>query len=256
MSETITHIVLFKYKPSITWSEFERHFEVFLALQHKCVKPDTGRPYMKSMKAGKNRSWENFSKGMTHGFVLEFENQDDLDYYLMQDPVHLQFSKDAAPMIEDSVVVDIKDGVLFGPGATKPSVNAGTFNGSCHCGTCTWTAEISEPTHILCHCETCRKLGGGPFSLNQIIHRDQLRILTGTPQCYTYTGASGNPVHCYFCARCTSHIYHHQAVMGDRIIVRTILLDGGQRMLPGGEIFAEGKLSWVDQLGEELHKKL
>ncbi|RAK79600.1 uncharacterized protein BO72DRAFT_424336 [Aspergillus fijiensis CBS 313.89] len=255
MTEAITHIVLFKYKPSITWSEFEEHFAVFLALKDKCKKPDTGRPYMKSMKAGKNRSWEPFSKGMTHGFVLEFENQADLDYYLTEDPVHLKFSKKAAPLIEDSVVIDIRDGVLFGPPAKKPTVGAGTFHGSCHCGDCSWTAEITEPEHILCHCETCRKLGGGPYSMNQIIHKDQLRILSGKPSTYTYTGASGNPVHCYFCPNCTSHIYHHQAVMGDQIIIRTILLDNGARMPPAGEIFAEGKLAWVDALRAELEKR-
>lgn len=36
--------------------------------------------------------------------------------------------------------------------------------------------------------------------------------------------------------------------MGDQIIIRTILLEGGSKMQPGGEIFAEGKLGWVDAL--------
>lgn len=52
MTEVITHIVFFKYKPNITWSDFEKHFDVFLSLKIKCVKPDTNQPYMKSMKAG------------------------------------------------------------------------------------------------------------------------------------------------------------------------------------------------------------
>jgi hypothetical protein len=60
---------------------------------------------MLSMKAGKNMSWEPFSKGMTHGFVLEFRNQEELDYYLTEDPVHAAFSKAAKPYIEDSVVI-------------------------------------------------------------------------------------------------------------------------------------------------------
>ena len=50
-------------------------------------------------------SWEPYAKGMTHGFVLEFRCQEDLDYYLTEDPVHLAFSKAAGPLIEDSVVV-------------------------------------------------------------------------------------------------------------------------------------------------------
>lgn len=49
---------------------------------------------------------------MTHAFILEFASQDDLDYYLTTEPVHKQFSRDAKPLIEDSLVVDIKDGVL------------------------------------------------------------------------------------------------------------------------------------------------
>jgi hypothetical protein len=113
-------------------------------------------------------SWETHNKGMTHGFVLEFRNQDDLDYYLTEDPVHLAFSKDALPMIEDSVVVDIHDGVLFGPSPLKPTKSK-TYNGSCHCGEIAWTAKLEKAEHILCHCDTCKKLGGGPYSLNAII---------------------------------------------------------------------------------------
>lgn len=62
---------------------------------------------MLSLRAGKNQSWEDFSKGMTHGFVLEFRNQEDLDYYLTEDPVHRAFSEDVVKrgLLEDSVVV-------------------------------------------------------------------------------------------------------------------------------------------------------
>jgi len=53
MAEVITHIVIFKHRPDITWS----------------------------------------------GFVLGFENQVDLDYYLTEDPVDLEFSRNAAPLM-------------------------------------------------------------------------------------------------------------------------------------------------------------
>ena len=65
---------------------------------------------------------------------------------------------------------------------------------------------------------------------------------------YTYTGASGKKVRCYHCANCTSHIYHQQEIMGTKVIVRTILLDGGSQMKPAGEIFREGRLGWVGDL--------
>lgn len=40
--------------------------------------------------------------------------------------------------------------------------------------------------------------------------------------------------------------------MGDNIIVRTILLDGGDDMRVGGEIFGEGRLKWVGDLENHL----
>jgi hypothetical protein len=101
----ITHIVLFKYRSNLTWTEFEKHFESFMALKTKSVNPKTGKPLIKSLKAGKNRSWESYSKGMTHGFVLEFESQDDLDYYILQEPVHVKFSKEAGPLMYDDNAV-------------------------------------------------------------------------------------------------------------------------------------------------------
>ncbi|KAB2571892.1 hypothetical protein BFW01_g8175 [Lasiodiplodia theobromae] len=261
-TQTITHIVLFKYKATITWADFESHFETFRALQQQCLHPLTGRPYMLSMRMGKNRSWEPFNKGMTHAFVLEFASQDDLDYYLTKDPVHLAFSRAAHPLIEDSVVVDIRDGVLFGPGAKRPAgvtfpgEEGKRWKGSCHCGGCEWEVAIKgegeELKHVLCHCDTCKKLGGGPYSCNYIVPKDDLKVTKGSPSVYTYKGASGKDVRCFFCPTCTSHIYHHQDAMPEKVIVRTLLLEGGNDLEAGGEIFPEGKLKWVQDLKESL----
>ncbi|KAH6662594.1 Mss4-like protein [Halenospora varia] len=246
----ITHIVLFKYRSDITWTELQAHFDVFLQLPKKCVNKE-GINYMVSMKAGKDQSWEPHSKGMTHGFVLEFASQADLDYYLTEDPIHLAFSKAAKLLIEDSVVVDIHNRVLFGPSPPAPTISK-TYNGSCHCQQIRWTAQLEDAKHILCHCSTCQKLGGGPYSLNAIIDRSELQILSGEPKTYIYVGASGKEVRCYYCGNCTSHIYHQQEIMGEKIIVRTILLEGGSDMAVGGEIFKEGSLGWVKELGKVL----
>lgn len=207
--------------------------------------------YALSLKAGQNRAWEPHNKGLTHGFVLEFRSQEDLDYYLTQDPVHLAFSRDAQEkgLIEDSVVLDIKDGqLLLGPQdmPRKP----GTKEGQCHCGQIRFSAVLplpqgphgSEIGHILCHCRTCRLLSGSPYSCNQIIPKEDLQVTQGKLNKYTYQGASGKPVDCFFCGSCTSHVYHEQAAMPGKIIVRTLLLDGADEWAVDGEIFREGRL--------------
>merc|ERR1712014_409860 len=111
---------------------------------------------------------------------------------------------------------------------SNKSVNMTTYEGKCHCGHHQWTVDLNQDqsAHILCHCDTCKILGGGAFSMNQIIPKSQLKITKGgEPSKYSYKGDSGSSVNCYYCPHCTSHIYHHQEVMGpDTIIARTALL--------------------------------
>lgn len=72
--------------------------------------------------------------------------------------------------------VDIRDSVLFGPSPAKPASKSKTYKGSCHCGAIEWTAKLEKAEHVLCHCSTCQKLGGGPYSLNAIISSVPLPI--------------------------------------------------------------------------------
>lgn len=80
---------------------------------------------------------------------------------------------------------------------------------------------------------------------------------------------SGKDVRCFYCGNCTSHIYRkyikgvvdyrwngrvltistdHQDAMPDKIIVRTLLLDGGFDFPATGEIFEQGRLKFVSKL--------
>lgn len=40
--------------------------------------------------------------------------------------------------------------------------------------------------------------------------------------------------------------------MPDKVIVRTLLLEGGNDLEAGGEIFPEGKLKWAEDLRQSL----
>jgi hypothetical protein len=95
----------------------------------------------------------------------------------------------------------------------------------CHCGEVEWEVKLEDKSHILCHCNGCasqmgsstyiptgancyigKMLSGGAYTLNQVVPRDNLRITKGELKKYTYTGDSGNPVHCYYCPNCTTHV--------------------------------------------------
>jgi len=123
-------------------------------------------------------------------------------------------------------------------------------HGKCHCGETEWEVKLEDRSHILCHCDTCKTLGGGTYSLNQIVPKNNLKITKGKLNTYTYRGDSGNPVNCYYCPNCTTHVYHHQTVMGDKIVVRTVLLDQGKSLKPGAEIFGKDRLPWEREVAQ------
>ena len=65
------------------------------------------------------------------------------------------------------------------------------YQGHCHCGQTTWTAEILEEKHVLCDCGACKLQSGGEFTLNQIIPKSNFKLTKGDLKNYTYKGDSG-----------------------------------------------------------------
>ena len=134
---------------------------------------------------------------------------------------------------------------------------------------------MPEEKHVLCHCGACKIMSGGEFTLNQIIPKDNFNLTKGNLKTYTYKGDSGtfihanrhshclagqnrmltertgNSVDCFMCPNCGANPYHHQHVMGDKIVIRTGLLKGTENWgKPGAEIFDKQRASWLPQTGE------
>ncbi|KAK2787913.1 hypothetical protein FQN52_004378 [Onygenales sp. PD_12] len=50
--------------------------------------------------------------GITHAFVVEFENVEDRDYYVNKDPAHLAFVGGLGDAIQKVQVIDFTNGVF------------------------------------------------------------------------------------------------------------------------------------------------
>ena len=48
--------------------------------------------------------------GLTHGFVVEFENAEDRKYYLEEDPAHAEFVKGVGEVVNLVTVLDFVPG--------------------------------------------------------------------------------------------------------------------------------------------------
>ena len=62
----------------------------------------------------------------------------------------------------------------------------------------------------------------------------------------------GKAVNCYYCPKCTTHIYHHQEVMGpDTIIARTgVLKEGRDNFKVSAEIYGKAKMPWEKEVAQ------
>ncbi len=94
----IKHVVLFKFKDDATPEQIERISAAFADLRDKI-------PGILHYEAGTNCSPESHSKGLTHAYVLTFENAAARDAYLPH-PEHKAFGKMLGPILEDVCVVD------------------------------------------------------------------------------------------------------------------------------------------------------
>lgn len=94
----LQHVVLFKFKPEATPAKVQEIVDAFNALPSKISE-------IKGYQWGTNNSPEKHDKGLTHAFILTFENEKDRDTYLVH-PAHKDFGKIVGPWLADVTVVD------------------------------------------------------------------------------------------------------------------------------------------------------
>jgi len=98
---TLQHVVLFKFKPDATPEKIAEIVAAFEALPSKIKE-------IKGFKWGTNNSPEKLDKGLTHAFILTFNNAADRDAYLPH-PAHKEFGTIVCPWLDDFTVVDFMD---------------------------------------------------------------------------------------------------------------------------------------------------
>ncbi|KAI9799257.1 MAG: hypothetical protein M1833_004135 [Piccolia ochrophora] len=107
---TIVHIVLFQIEADADASKVTDFCQRMLALKSDCIHPTTQRPYVKSVIGGKDNSLDDRTAGLTHGFVVEFENEEDRKYYIEKDPAHAAFKASLTGVVQKVTVVDFAPG--------------------------------------------------------------------------------------------------------------------------------------------------
>jgi hypothetical protein len=104
MTETVRHVVIFKYKPEATEAQIRQVTEAFRALKRKI-------PGVLAFEHGVNNSPEGKNSGFTHVYLLTFEDTQARDTYLPH-PEHRKFGEllGQLDILEDVFVVDYVPG--------------------------------------------------------------------------------------------------------------------------------------------------
>ncbi|MBV2141955.1 Dabb family protein [Falsochrobactrum sp. TDYN1] len=110
---TVQHIVLFRYKNSVTPAQIKETRERFLALKDEARRD--GKPYILRLEAGAQNSGEGVDHGFQEGFIVTFASEGDRNYYVgtpvvsdprFYDAAHQRFKDFVGPLLAE------KDGVL------------------------------------------------------------------------------------------------------------------------------------------------
>ncbi|WCJ58579.1 Dabb family protein [Fontisphaera persica] len=94
----LRHVVIFKYKETVSAAEIERVEAAFRALKKSI-------PGIVSFESGVNVSPENLNKGFTHCYILTFRTEKDRDAYLVH-PEHQKFVDIVKPVLAEPLVID------------------------------------------------------------------------------------------------------------------------------------------------------
>ncbi|KAB0538939.1 hypothetical protein HNQ68_001598 [Pseudochrobactrum saccharolyticum] len=111
----IRHIVLFRYRPDVSDAQRMAVLLRFRNMKHTAKR--NGEPYIVSIHAGRQNSFENLGQGFDQAFIVKFRSEGDRNYYVgtpavidpaFYDPEHQKFKEFVAPLLADrgSLVFD------------------------------------------------------------------------------------------------------------------------------------------------------
>jgi hypothetical protein len=114
--------------------------------------------------------------------------------------------------------------------------------GSCLCGGVRF--EVAEPFDAVsqCHCASCKKLSGGPGTVNARAPSSAIRIVSGNELVRTYQPAEGSAKS--FCVNCGTNLFGGGWPESELASVRVSALDTPPDRKPERHIFMRSVAPW------------
>ena len=116
--------------------------------------------------------------------------------------------------------------------------------GTCDCGAVHY--RITGPVRLVanCHCNSCRRRNGAPYSTYCVVSQADLQIVQGQDQLATYENPRGGKKQ--FCSRCGSPLYNLNPRYAGLAMVLYGSLADQSGLAPSVNVYCESKLPWVE----------
>ena len=118
--------------------------------------------------------------------------------------------------------------------------------GGCGCGKVRYNITGPVRVTVNCHCDSCRKFNGTPYSTYCVVTQNILDIVEGQDQISTYSAWDGGKKH--VCSACGSPLYNAHKRYPGVYMVYYGSLSQNNGINPQFNIYCEDKLPWVDSI--------
>ena len=120
------------------------------------------------------------------------------------------------------------------------------IDGSCHCGSITYEADVDPNAVFVCHCTDCQSISGSPFRWAVAVSERDFRLLSGQPKTYIKRTESGAKNHQLFCPECASPIYSTTVGVGPKVFnVRLGTARQRAELSPKTQYWCRSAQDWV-----------
>jgi hypothetical protein len=123
------------------------------------------------------------------------------------------------------------------------------INGSCHCGSISYVADIDPDRVVVCHCTDCQKLSGAPFRAVVTVPIERFSV-TGSPKAYVKVAESGNRRAQMFCPDCGTNLYASAAESPTWVSIRLGSVEQRALLKPSAQIWQRSAIPWVAELSQ------
>ena len=118
-------------------------------------------------------------------------------------------------------------------------------DGSCHCGSVTYEAEINPDHVVICHCTDCQTFSGAPYRVSVFGVPPENLWLRGDPKTYVKVGGSGRKILVAFCGNCGSALYSTSAETLGTINLRIGAIRQRRALIPRAQGFCGSAMPWA-----------